>query len=84
VIFSECCYPNTKSEIRIPKSEMAPFLSRPPGDLANLRLDVVFLLGILLLRAAALSTNTNNPQQVLRDFEPVLRSHGILDRFQLR
>ena len=38
---------------------------------------------ILLLRAAAVDADADDAQQVLRDFEPVLGGHGILNRFEL-
>jgi hypothetical protein len=59
------------------------FLSHTSGELADLRLEIGFFVSFLLARAATLSADTDNPQEVLRDLESVLRSHRILNSFQL-
>jgi hypothetical protein len=63
-------------------SSSRPVLSRRArGDRAA-RDSGRFLSGLLFLCAATIGTDTDDPKQMLCDFESMFRSHCVLDRFE--
>src|SRR6266850_6501620 len=52
------------------------------GDRAACTMGRRFLSGLLLFCAATIGTDSDDPKQMLRDFELMLRCHCVLNRFE--